>query len=149
MSKSLILDIVALTDKGWRPYGDQPEGRVYEKLGCARMSTRPMWFVRGDMYLCIGCQRRCCLTRPAGFPARLPIRYEDRGKREYPAYALTPEEMVTNKHFLLVEEAAYCLNLAPRTVREWIDAGILRKAKRRPVRVLAEDVRREMRNLDV
>lgn len=149
MSKSLVMDIVALTDKDWRPYGDQPEGYVYEKLGCARVSTRPMWFVRGDMYLCIGCQRRCCLTRPAGFPARLPIRYEDRGKREYPAYALTPEEMATNKHFLLVEEAAYCLNLAPRTVREWIEAGVLRKAKRRPVRVLAEGVRREMRNLDV
>lgn len=149
MSKTLIMDIVALTNAGWRPYGGQPEGFVYEQLGCSRVTTRPMWFMRGDMYLCVGCPRRCSLLRPAGFPLKLPIQYKDRHKVDLPTFTISPEEMVSRKHFLLVEEAAYCLNIAPRTVREWIEAGVLTKAKRRPVRVLASDVKREMHNLDV
>ena len=78
MSRTLITDIVQLTRDGWRPYGGQPEGYVYERLGCPYLLTkrnRPYWFVKSDLYLCVGCARRCSLVRPDGFPLPLPIRY--------------------------------------------------------------------------
>ena len=40
MSRTLITDIVQLTRDGWRPYGGQPEGYVYERLGCPTTSTK-------------------------------------------------------------------------------------------------------------
>ena len=74
MSRTLITDIVQLTRDGWRPYGGQPEGYVYERLGCPYLLTkrnRPYWFVKGDIYLCVGCARRCSLT-PRWFSASAP-----------------------------------------------------------------------------
>ena len=40
MSRTLITDIVQLTRDGWRPYGGQPEGYVYERLGCPYLLTK-------------------------------------------------------------------------------------------------------------
>lgn len=79
MSKTLIRDVIALTRDGWRPYAEQPELSVYERLGCEPVlkgrKDRPYWFYRGDVYVCVGCASRCSLTRPQGFPVPLPIRY--------------------------------------------------------------------------
>ena len=101
MSRILITDIVQLTRDGWRPYGGRPEGYVYERLGCPYLLTkrnRPDWFVKSDLYLCVGCARRCSLVRPDGFPLPLPIRYP---KPRQP-YTLTPYEMVERKPLLTV-----------------------------------------------
>lgn len=146
MSKTLIRDIVTLTREGWRPYGAEPQGEVYTRLGCTKhKQSKPYWFVRGDIYLCVGCAQRCSLSRPDGFPLPLPIKYP---QPETP-YALTPIEMVRRRHLLTVKEAGYCLNVSDRTVYAWIENGILTAVKLTPKRVLASDVDRLMNSLDV
>ncbi|WP_294622929.1 helix-turn-helix domain-containing protein [uncultured Bilophila sp.] len=143
MSRTLIMDIVRLTRDGWRPYSGRPEGYVYERLGCPYLLAqrgKPYWFVKGDLYLCVGCVRRCSLSRPEGFPAQLPIRYPEPRQ----PYTLTPYEMVEKKPLLTVEEAAYCLNVSKRTVYDYIDLGKLNVLKEGPKRVSSRDVRRMM-----
>lgn len=143
MSKTLINDIVMLTREGWRPYRADTQGRVYEALACARQK-KAYWFVRGDVFLCVGCARRCSLVRPEGFCPPLPLNYP---QPEQP-YSLTPLEMVRTKYLLNVYEAAYCLNCSDRMVYRYIDRGILHRIREAPVRVLAADVFRLMNNID-
>ena len=143
MSRTLITDIVQLTRDGWRPYNGRPEGYVYERLGCPYQlakRSKPYWFVKGDLYLCVGCARRCSLSRPEGFPLPLPIRYPE---PRLP-YTLTPYEMVEKKPLLTVEEAAYCLNVGKRTVYGYIDMCKLNVLKENPKRVSSKDVKRMM-----
>lgn len=143
MSKTLIDDIVKLTRNGWRPYRAEAQGHVYTALECQRQQ-KAYWFVRGDVFLCVGCARRCSLSRPEGFSLPLPILYPQPSE----PYSLTPLEMVQRKHLLNVYEAAYCLNCSDRVIYRWIDGGELRRVKKNPVRVLAEDVFRMMNNID-
>lgn len=143
MSRTLITDIVQLTRDGWRPYNGRPEGYVYERLGCPYQLTKrgkPYWFVKGDLYLCVGCVNRCSLARPEGFPVQLPIRYPEPKQ----PYTLTPEEMVRKKTLLLVDEAAYCLNVSRRKVYDYIDMGKLNVLKGNPKRVSSQEVKRMM-----
>lgn len=148
MSRTLINDIVLLTREGWRPYGAQPAGVVYERLRCEHVlkgrTGRPYWFVRGDVFCCVGCAVRCSLVRPVGFSLPLPIKYP---QPDAP-YALTPQEMVTRKALLRVDEAAYCLNVSDRKVRNWVDEGRLVALKINPVRIKAESVAAMMRDFD-
>ena len=47
-----------LTREGWRPYDAEPDRSVYERLGCPhflRGRRKPFWFVRDDVFCCIGC----------------------------------------------------------------------------------------------
>ena len=148
MTKNLINEIVALVRGGWRPYTERPEGYVYKKLGCeqaGKKGDKPYWFYRGDLYLCIGCARRCSLSRPEGFRPPLPILYKE--NPEHP-YLLTPEEMVQKRSLLLVPEASYCLNVKERTIYAWIYEGVLRVTKRRPRRIPVEDVRALMNEFE-
>lgn len=143
MSKTLITDVVQLTRDGWRPYTSRPEGYVYDHLKCPYREgrrSRPYWFVKADIYLCVGCTRRCSLLRPAGFPLPLPIHYP---KPRQP-YTLTPYEMVEKRSLLTVGEAAYCLNVSKRTVYDYIDLGRLNVLKVNPKRVSSHDVKEMM-----
>lgn len=148
MSRTLIQDVVSLTKAGWRPYNAQPDRSVYEKLGCDAVlrGKKPLWFVREDVFCCIGCAARCCLTRPAGFPLPLPlqIRY---AQPEHP-YTLTPAEMVERKGLLTVKEASYCLNVSERQVYDWLAEGRLVQLKMRPIRVRATEVKAMMSDFD-
>lgn len=156
MTKKSIQDVITLIQNGWRAYDATPENSVYARLSCPyapekdengrkkRRRRAPLWFVRGDSFVCVGCEKGCCLFRPEGFVLPLPVNY---GKPQEP-YTLTPSEMVQCKHFLRVDEAAYCLNISTRTVREWIDVGKLRRAVDPPVRVLAEDVAYHMEHVE-
>lgn len=149
MSRTLVQDVVCLTREGWRPYNDQPERAVYERLGCEvilRGKRKPIWFVRGDVFLCLGCASRCSLTRPAGFP--LPLPFPLRYTQPKVPYALTPDEMVTRKNLLTVREASYCLNVSERQVYNWLAEGRLVALKERPIRVRAAEVKAMMRNFD-
>lgn len=140
MSKTLIQDIVTLTKEGWRPYNAQPEGFVYERLRCRPFlrGKKGYWFVRGDVFLCVGCAARCCLNRPNGFPAPLPIKYEYTPETPY---TLTPVEMAHRLDLLRVPQAAYCLNISERLVYDWIACGKLIKVKDEPIRVRAKEIR--------
>lgn len=148
MSKTLIREVVILTHDGWRPYSAEPEGNVYKRLQCPFAMTgsrnRPYWFVKGDIFLCLGCGRRCSLSRPAGFILPLPINYPQPKQ----PYTLTPAEMVSRKALLLVKEAAYCLNVSESKVYRYINEGKLNTLKDAPKRVSAADVRKMMEDFE-
>lgn len=148
--KTLIQDIVALTREGWWLYDAHPAPSVYEQLQCPHAGkggrNQPHWFVRDDVYLCIGCSRRCGLKRPAGFPLPLPIKY-----RTVPVeapYTLTPAEMLAKHDLLNVKQAAYCLNVSERTIYDYIAVGKLVRLKENPARVRAREVLELRNNFD-
>lgn len=145
MSKSTIRDVVTLTREGWRPYNATPAGTVYDGLGCPSR-TKANWFVREDVFCCVGCSSRCSLTRPAGFPLPLPIKYPA-APPDRP-YNLTPREMADRLHVLTAKQAAYCLNISERLVYDWIAEGKLIRLRENPVRVRAEEIRRMMQDFD-
>lgn len=148
MSRTLIQDVVSLTKAGWRPYNAQPDRSVYDKLGCEMVlrGKKPIWFVREDVFCCIGCAARCSLTRPAGFP--LPLPFPMRYTPQDAPYALTPAEMVERKNLLTVRETSYCLNVSERQVYDWLAEGRLVALKERPIRVRAVEVKAMMQNFD-
>ena len=153
--KTIITDIVQLVANGWRPYNGTVDDSVYAGVGCPhapvlegapgarRGKTVPSWFYRADIFLCLGCGRRCTLNRPRGFQAPLPIKYPS---QELP-YTLTPQEMVTRLRLLNVSQAAYCLNASASQIYNWIAEGRLRRLEEKPVRIPAEDVRAEMERI--
>lgn len=149
MSVTIIKSVIRLQNAGWRPYSEEPAGKVYEDLKCphanSRGKTKPFWFVRSDIFICIGCTKQCCLSRPTGFIIPLPIKYKE--NIESP-FKLTPAEMVAYKSLLRVDEAAYCLNVSERTIYEWVAMGKLRKTKDHPVRISSEDIAFCMNNFD-
>jgi excisionase family DNA binding protein len=139
-----------LGETGWRPYNEHPAPSVYERLECPHASAkskakRPLWFTRGDRFLCIGCTRACSLTRPTGFPPPLPLLYPDVGE----PFTRTPQELVRCKHTLTVREAAYCLNLSERKIYTMTAEGELTALRDRSVlRIRASDVRAMMEDFD-
>jgi excisionase family DNA binding protein len=149
MSVSLIRNVIELVGSGWRPYNYKPTPKAYENLHCpyadAKGKKKPFWFVRGDIFLCVSCERGCTLSRPEGFILPLPIRYEE---HKATPFSRTPGEMVVKKSLLRVDEAAYCLNISERSVYDWIAEGKLRKARGAPIRVAAEDVAYFMTNFE-
>ena len=148
----IVREIAELVVKGWRPYRGEVQPQVYEKLKCTHGQltaredrTRPYWFSRGDIFLCIGCHRKCSLSRPVGFMAPLPIEYEHDPAHPF---RLPPQEMVARRHTLLVAEAAYCLNVSRSLIYRYIRDGRLIVLKETPVRVRASDVATLMNDFD-
>lgn len=150
MSRTLIQEIVTLTKEGWRPYNAEPEGAVYRRLGCkyalCGQKRKPFWFVRDDVFCCVGCTAHCTLKRPAGFPPPLPIRYSVIPLDQ--PYTLTPQEMLARHDILTVRQAAYCLNISERQVYDYIAEGKLVKLKDTPVRVRSDEVKELRSNFD-
>ena len=148
MTKTLINEIVGLVRAGWRPYAESPDSSVYEKLQCEQVQKKggrkPYWFHRADVFLCLGCLKRCSLSRPEGFILPLPIQYQE--DLEHP-YRLTPMQMIERRKLLLVQEASYCLNVSERLIYVWIAEGVLRTTQRRPYRIPVEDVSALMNEL--
>ena len=148
--RTRILEIGKLTKEGWRPYDAEPDRSVYEKLGCTHVlcgnRRKPFWFVRDDVFCCIGCADHCTLKRPAGFPLPLPIRYSVVPPDQ--PYTLTPLEMLARHDILTVRQAAYCLNISERQVYDYIAEGKLVKLKDTPVRVRADEVKALRKDFD-
>ncbi|KAF5057838.1 hypothetical protein DSECCO2_352820 [anaerobic digester metagenome] len=146
--RSLIKQVAKLVQEGWRPYDAKPKPEVYERLACpnieAKPHKRPYWFVRGDIFCCIACERACSLVRPSGFPPILPINYPQTSE----PFQLSPQELVARKHTLRVDEAAYCLNISERQVYNMIYEGKLVALRDKPVRVRASDVAAAMEDFD-
>lgn len=143
MSLSRIMDIVMLTRAGWRPYNAVPDMSVYEKLGCDAVlggrKHRPIWFVRDDVFCCVGCEAHCTLKRPTGFPLPLPIKYPQMPPDQ--GYYLTPLEMLERHDLLNAKQAAYCLNVSERTIYNLIAEGKLVRLRENPVRVRSSEVK--------
>lgn len=161
MTKSIAAEIAALHGAGWRPFQGCVATTVYDTLPCGQANSvdtlrlpgctpqetaqrpkkfkkpEPFWFYCGDTYMCLGCHRRCCLTRPAGFQCELELRYNT--KRE--KYTLTPAEMVRKLNQLTPEQAAYCLNISRNQVYHWIREGKLPRSKTEMFRIPVAAVR--------
>lgn len=143
MSRTKIMDIVMLTRNGWRPYNAKPDKKVYEALGCElalnERKDKPFWFVRDDVFCCVGCAAHCTLKRPTGFPLPLPINYPQRPPEQ--GYYLTPLEMLERHDLLNAKQAAYCLNVSERTIYNLIAEGKLVRLRENPVRVRSSEVK--------
>lgn len=152
MTKQRIQSIINLTKSGWRAYNEKVEGNVYERLGCSYAQSKgrnaPFWFYKENIFLCVGCSRGCTLSSPEGFVIPLPIPYIYKDMEPREVFHLTPQELVEKKSLLRVDEAAYCLNISRRLVRDWIRFGKLRRANDYPLRVLAEDVKLLMEDIE-
>ena len=151
---ALIDDIVTLTKDSWRPYRGTVQAEVYQSLGCEwgtlalkgkKLRTRPYWFSRGDIFLCVGCSKRCSLNRPAGFQVPMEINYPS--DPEHP-YTLSPQEMVKVRHTLSAQEAAYCLNCSQARIYRYVANGKLAALKDKPIRIKAVDVESMMNDFD-
>lgn len=151
MSRTRIMDIVTLTREGWRPYEMEPEPQVYERLNCQLKSSqrsreKPFWFVRDDVFCCIGCASHCVLKNPAGFQMPLPIRCPV--KKPNQDYYISPGEMLARHDLLNAKQAAYCLNVSERTIYNYIAEGKLVRLKENPVRVRSAEVKALRENFD-
>lgn len=149
MNRKFVKDFLLLYNAGWRPYNEKPNASVYQKLGCPHVGTKgkePYWFVRGEHFLCVTCNKGCTLTRPEGVILPLPLAYPVKSEKEF---SLTPGEMVARKALLRVDEVAYCLNISERSVYRWIEEGKLRRAiGGEPLRVPSGDVAHYMQNFE-
>lgn len=150
MARTRIMDIVTLIRDGWRPYEFTPEFSVYERLGCELVlknrKDKPFWFVRGEVFCCIGCHSHCTLKRPAGFQIPLPIPSPPICREH--GYYITPKEMLDRHDLLNAKQAAYCLNVSERTIYNYIAEGKLVRLKENPVRVRSSEVRALRENFD-
>jgi excisionase family DNA binding protein len=153
MNRKLVKDLMLLLNHGWRPYNHKFPDSLYARLCCFQVGVKgkgkePVWFVRGEVFLCVSCNRSCSLTRPEGvlLPLPLPVSRQARDR----GYSLTPGEMVAAKALLRVDEVAYCLNIAERSVYDWVAEGKLPRAwDGEPLRIPSEAVSRYMQNFEV
>lgn len=144
--KSRIDQIIKLTQTGWRAYEGQATAAVYDKQECEKSRRgRARWFAKGDLLVCIGCERACTLSCPEGF--QLPLfKYPPAPN---PVFRLLPEELMKVRKLLTVNEVAYILNVSARCVRGMIYEGRFRATKDKPLRIPVEDIRAEVKNVDL
>lgn len=145
MSNKLIIEIISLIQNGWRPYNGAVLSTVYENLKCDIIKKKPAWFILSDVFQCIGCSSRCTLFRPEGFQKLLYPQYT---VKKGITYSLTPEEMVNRKNTLTVGEAAYCLNVSPRTIYRLVYEAKLVALKEKPIRIRTKEVKEMMNDFD-
>jgi excisionase family DNA binding protein len=136
--KSKIDQIIKLTQCGWRAYEGQATAAVYDPLDCEKAQrSRARWFAKGDLLICIGCERACTLPCPDGF--QLPLFKYPAPPR--PVFRLPPDQLLANRKLLTVNEVAYVLNVSPRTVRYMIRDGRFQVTRDNPLRVPVAEVR--------
>jgi excisionase family DNA binding protein len=144
--KSKIDQIIKLTQSGWRAYEGQATATVYDNLDCEKNQRgRARWFAKGDLLVCIGCERACTLPCPEGF--QLPL-------FKYPAppspiFRLAPDELLAKRKLLTVNEAAYVLNVSPRQIRNMIHEGRFQVTRNTPMRIPVAEVRASAEDVDM
>ena len=144
--KSKIDQIIKLTQTGWRAYEGQATATVYDNLDCEKSRRgRARWFARGDLLVCIGCDRNCTIPCQAGF--QLPL-------FKYPAppnpvFRLSPDELMARRKLLTVNEAAYVLNISGRQVRNMIHDGRFSVTRVTPIRIPVAEVRAMAEDVDL
>lgn len=144
--KSKIDQVIKLTQCGWRAYEGQATAAVYDNLDCEKSRRgRARWFAKGDLLVCIGCDRSCTMSCQEGF--QLPL-------FKYPAppspvFKLTPDELLSRRKLLSVNEAAYVLNVSIRRMRNMIHEGRFRITKTTPYRIPADEIRAHLNNVEL
>lgn len=145
---SQIDRIMYLAERGWKVYEGRVSAALYEKLECPA-PVFGKWLFEGERtkeLACVGCDKYCRAESSADFMP-LPRHIAEMNQRSA-YYTLSPQEMVNRITMLRVAQAAYCLNVAERTVYDWIATGVLAATKDKPVRVKAEDVALLMNDFD-
>lgn len=144
--KSKIDQVIKLTQCGWRAYEGQATAEVYDKLDCDKgRRGRSRWFAKGDLLICIGCERNCDLPCPNGF--QLPLFKYPAPPR--PAFRLSPDELLANRKLLRIDEAAYILNISARQVRSMVYEGRLSATRDKPLRIPVEEIRAMVLDVDL
>lgn len=142
MNSTLCRTLRKMLDEGFEQYNGVIDQRVYERLGCPS-PVRAYWICNWPIFHCLGCNKRCTPKKPEGFQILLTtIRPEKK-------YDLSPSEMVSRKHLLRVDEAAFCLNIKPRTVYKMAEEGKLNRHIELPFRVTAASVREQMEKVEI
>lgn len=144
--KSRIDQIIKLTQHGWRAYEGQATAAVYDNLDCEKSQRgRARWFAKGDLLVCVGCDRGCSLPCPNGFQLSL-FKYPAPPR---PAFRLLPEELMARRKLLTVKETAYVLNVSPRRVRSLIYEGCFNVTQIAPIRIPVAEVKAMAENVDL
>ena len=144
--KSKIDQIIKLTQSGWRAYEGQATATVYDNLDCEKGKRgRARWFAKGDLLVCIGCDRSCTLSCPDGFQLSL-FKYP---APPHPAFRLPPDELMAKRKLLTVNEAAYILNISARQVRRMIYEGRFPVTRDTPTRIPVAEVRAASEDVDL
>ena len=144
--KSKIDQIIRLTQHGWRAYEGQATAAVYDNLECDKSQRgRARWFAKGDLLICVGCERACTLPCPDGF--QLPLfKYPAPPKA---AFRLAPDELMSKRKLLTVAEAAYILNVSPRQIRNLIYEGRFNVTKDSPLRIPVAEIKAMAEDVDI
>ena len=97
------------------------------------------------MYVvCLGCESRCALINPPGFQFMLTMSVPAGRVAFAHLKMIHPRELVRAKELLRPDEAAYCLAVSERHVRDMVDEGRLVRHPELPLRITAESVAAEM-----
>lgn len=171
---SAVKDVLSIVSAGYSRYQGEIDPRVYERLPCGKPEARPTvqadapaeplapepsrprrarrrepnWFSkleRGHMYVvCLGCESRCALINPPGFQFMLTMAVPAGRVAFAHLKMIHPRELVRAKELLRPDEAAYCLAVSERHVRDMVDEGRLVRHPELPLRITAESVAAEM-----
>jgi excisionase family DNA binding protein len=142
--RNLVGEIITLMHDGWAAYRGRIEEGVYDRLRCHKPG-QAAWFVKGETYLCLGCDRRCLEQAPDGFQLALPAPATGYRVVIADAPALTVRQLLDLGRPLRIDEVAYCMNVSRREVYYMIEDGRLQTVgDGKPVRVTPESVRQHV-----
>ncbi len=140
MNSTLCRTLRRMLADGFEQYDGVIDPAVYERLKCTK-PERAYWICNWPILHCLGCNKRCTPKNISGFQMVLP--------REAPSVVEWQEKVniLLKKRFVRPAEAAFCLDVSERHVRDLVDEGVLVRHVRPPLRVTSESVKQEMERL--
>lgn len=142
MNSTLCRTLRKMLADGFEQYNGHIDPVVYERLKCPN-PAKAYWICNWPILHCLGCNSRCTPKDTRGFQIVLPVIKPEQ------EYDLTPWEMVSRKHFLRADEAAFCLNISTRMVYKMAEKGELNRHIEQPFRVTAQSVREQMERVEI
>ncbi|WP_321402669.1 DNA-binding protein [Maridesulfovibrio sp.] len=141
MNSTLCRTLRKMLADGFEQYNGVIDPAVYERLECPD-PKKAYWVCNWPILHCLGCRERCTPKDIRGFQMTLPS--------PEPTVIKWQEKVNTllKKRFVRPAEAAFCLDVSERHVRDLVDEGILVRHIRPPLRITAESVKAEMERLD-
>lgn len=142
MNSTLCRTLRKMLADGFEQYNGVIDPAVYTRLKCSK-PERAYWICNWPVLHCLGCNERCTPKNNVGFQIMLPKPDKSLIKKQAEVAALL------QKRFLRPDEAAQCLDVSERQVRNYVDEGILIRHVRPPLRITSESVKAEMEQLDI
>lgn len=146
MNSTLCRTLRKMLADGFEQYDGVIDPAVYDRLKCEK-PERAYWICNWPIMHCLGCNRRCTPKDIRGFQLVLPT--ESSANNSANPQPVEKIAALLNKKFLRPDEAAFCLNVSERKIRNWVAEGILITLKRKPIRITSESVKEEMDLLDI